>query len=280
LQETLIKQFLEAGVHFGHQTKRWNPKMKKFVFGEKGGIHIIDLQKTDRYLEEARNFLKEAASEGSCILFVGTKKQAQEIIEQEAKKCSMFYMSNRWLGGSLTNFKTIRKSVEKLKHLRQKKEGAETQKMSKKELARLNQELEKLLKNLSGIEDMERLPSAVFIIDSKREEIAVKEARKLGIPVVALVDTNCNPEKIDYPIPGNDDAIRSIKLITTLIAESIREGRDEFIKGAKIKDAKTEKQKAETKLSKNSSVKNKEEAREGKGGKETDKKKVQEKTKD
>lgn len=269
MQETLIKQFLEAGVHFGHQTKRWNPKMKKFVFGEKGGIHIIDLQKTDRYLEEARNFLKEAASEGSCILFVGTKKQAQEIIEQEAKKCSMFYISHRWLGGALTNFQTIRKSVEKLKHLRQKKEEAETHKMSKKELARLNQELEKLLKNLSGIEEMKKIPSAVFIIDSKREEIAVKEAKKLGIPVVALVDTNCNPEEIDYPIPGNDDAIRSIKLITTLIAESIREGHDEFIKGAKIKDAKAEKQKAETKLSENSSIKNKKEATEKKGGKKT-----------
>ncbi len=280
MQETLIKQFLEAGVHFGHQTKRWNPKMKKFVFGEKGGIHIIDLQKTDHYLEEARNFLKEAASEGSCILFVGTKKQAQEIIEQEAKKCSMFYINHRWLGGALTNFQTIRKSVEKLKHLRQKKEEAETQKISKKELSHLNKELEKLLKNLSGIEEMEKLPSAIFIIDSKREEIAVKEAKKLGIPVVALVDTNCNPEEIDYPIPGNDDAIRSIKLITTLIAESICKGRDEFIKGAKIKDAKAEKQKEETKLSKKLDVKNKEDSREKKGGKETDKKKAQEKTKD
>ncbi len=280
MQETLIKQFLEAGVHFGHQTKRWNPKMKKFVFGEKGGIHIIDLQKTDHYLEEARNFLKEAASEGSCILFVGTKKQAQEIIEQEAKKCSMFYINHRWLGGALTNFQTIRKSVEKLKHLRQKKEEAETQKMSKKELSRLNQELEKLLKNLSGIEEMERLPSAVFIIDSKREEIAVKEAKKLGIPVVALVDTNCNPEEIDYPIPGNDDAIRSIKLITTLIAESICKGHGEFIKGAKIKDAKAEKQKTEAKLSKNSGVKNKEGAKEKKAAKDVGKKKTQEKTKD
>jgi small subunit ribosomal protein S2 len=244
LEETLIKQFLEAGVHFGHQTKRWNPKMGRFVFGEKGGIHIIDLQKTAQYLEKAQNFLEEVAGNGGYILFVGTKKQAQKIIEEEAKRCFMFYVNYRWLGGTLTNFQTVRRSVEKLKSLREKKQEAETEKMSKKELARLNQELEKLQKNLVGIEGMEELPSAIFVVDSKREEIAIREANKLGIPVVALVDTNCDPEKIDYPIPGNDDAIRSIKLIASLIAESILEGRDKFIKEARVKEAKVEKQKA------------------------------------
>ncbi|MBU0683077.1 MAG: 30S ribosomal protein S2, partial [Candidatus Omnitrophica bacterium] len=234
LQDNLIKQFLEAGVHFGHQAKRWNPKMRGFVFGEKGGVHIIDLQKTSKRLEEARNFLRETALRGGGILFVGTKKQAQDIVEQETKRCSMYYINYRWLGGTLTNFETIRKSVAKMKSLRHKREQAEAEKMTKKEIAELNKELEKLERNLLGIEEMQEIPQAIFVIDAKREEIAIKEANKLNIPVVAVVDTNCDPDDIDYPIPANDDAIRAIKLITGLVTDSILEGREEFIKGPKI----------------------------------------------
>lgn len=238
MQENLIKQFLEAGVHFGHQARRWNPKMKSFVFGEKGGVHIIDLQKTAQSLDTACSFLRQTVASGGYILFVGTKKQAQEIIQQEAKRCFMFYVNYRWLGGTLTNFQTIRKSIEKMKLLRQKKEDVETdkEKLNKKELARLNKELDKLQKNLCGIEGLQTLPAALFIIDSKREEIAIREAKKLGIPVVAVIDTNCDPDEVDYPIPANDDAIRSIKLITSLIADSILEGYQEAAgKGQKIK---------------------------------------------
>lgn len=246
MQENLIKQFLEAGVHFGHQAKRWNPKMKSFIFGEKGGVHIIDLQKTARRLDAARSFLRETATRGGCVLFVGTKKQAQEIIQQEAKRCAMFYVNYRWLGGTLTNFQTICKSIEKMKLSRHKKENAEKEKMNKKELAHLNKDLEKLERNLCGIEGMQALPSALFVIDSKREEIAIKEAKKLGIPVVAIIDTNCDPDVVDYPIPANDDAIRSIKLVTSLVADSILEGWQEAAgNGPKIKKTETQEPQAQ-----------------------------------
>lgn len=242
MQESLIRQFLEAGVHFGHQTKRWNPKMHKFVFTSKGGIHIIDCRKTAQFLEAACNFVKETAGKGGCVLFVGTKKQSQDIIEQEAKRSGMFFIKNRWLGGTLTNFETIRKSVEKMKSLRKRKEEIVTERMTKKELAHLNKDLDKLQRNLLGIEEMRKLPAVLFVVDSKREEIAVKEAKKLGIPVTAIVDTNCDPDGIDYPIPANDDAIRSIKLITSLVADAVVNGREEFLRKLSLNQAKIEKE--------------------------------------
>ncbi len=224
----LIKQLLEAGVHFGHQTKRWNPKMKPFIFGEKSGIYIIDLEKTQKFLNDARVFLSETAAQGKSILFVGTKKQAQEVIEEEAKRCGAFFINHRWLGGLLTNFQTIKKSIKRYKEIDQMEKDGIFNSLTKKEIASLNKEREKLIKNLSGVIDMDRLPSAVFIIDSKKEETAVLEAKRLNIPVVALIDTNCDPELIDYPVPGNDDAIKSIKLITSFMAESVIDGKKRF----------------------------------------------------
>jgi small subunit ribosomal protein S2 len=224
----LIKQLLEAGVHFGHQTKKWNPKMKGYIFGEKSGIYIIDIQKTCVALEEACKFLQETVATGGYVLFVGTKKQAQNIIKEEAKRCGMFFVSERWLGGMLTNFQTIRKSVKRLKELEAMKEDGTFELLSKKEQSQLGKEMEKLVRNLEGVKQMNQLPDAVFVIDSKNEEIAVKEAVKLSIPVVALIDTNCDPDMIKFPVPGNDDAIRSIKLITSIITDSIAEGRRAF----------------------------------------------------
>ena len=218
-----MKELLEAGVHFGHQTKRWNPKMKKYIFGKRNGIYIIDLQKTLKLFKEASQFIADLAGQGKRILFVGTKRQAQDAILEEANRCGMFYVNNRWLGGTLTNFSTVRKSIERLKEI----EGilADTEKeMSKKERAQLDHEREKLQKNLIGIREMDGLPDALFVIDPKKEYIAVKEAKKLGIPVVAIVDTNCDPEDIDYVIPGNDDAIRAIRLFTQKIADAVLEG--------------------------------------------------------
>ena len=229
MAEELIKQLLEAGVHFGHQTKRWNPKMAPFIFGERSSIYIIDLEKTVEYLQRAREFLKELARKGEMVLFVGTKKQAQEIIREQACSCGMHYVSHRWLGGLLTNFSTVKKSVARLKDIEKMKEDGRMLSFTKQEFSLLLKEREKLEKNLGGIKDMERLPAALFVIDSKKEGLAVSEARKLGIPVVALIDTNCNPDRVDYPIPGNDDAIKSIRLITTLIAESLAEGRKGFL---------------------------------------------------
>ena len=218
-----MKELLEAGVHFGHQTKRWNPKMKKYIFGKRNGIYIIDLQKTLKLFKEASAFISDLASQGKRILFVGTKRQAQDAILEEANRCGMFYVNNRWLGGTLTNFSTVRRSIERLKELEAMLADTDKE-LSKKERASLDHEREKLQKNLIGIREMDALPDSLFVIDPKKEYIAVKEAKKLGIPVVAIVDTNCDPEDIDYVIPGNDDAIRAIRLFTQKIADAVLEG--------------------------------------------------------
>ena len=218
-----MKELLEAGVHFGHQTKRWNPKMKKYIFGKRNGIYIIDLQKTLKLFKEASAFVTELSAQGKRILFVGTKRQAQDAIVEEANRCGMFFVNNRWLGGTLTNFTTVRRSIERLKELEAVLNDAEKE-ISKKERAALSHERDKLQKNLVGIREMDSLPDAIFVIDPKKEYIAVKEAKKLGIPVVAIVDTNCDPEDIDHVIPGNDDAIRAIRLFTQKIADSVLEG--------------------------------------------------------
>jgi small subunit ribosomal protein S2 len=225
----LIKKLLEAGVHFGHQTKRWNPKMKPFIFGARSNIYIIDLEKTAECLNQARDFLHTIAAKGGRILFVGTKKQAQEIIAQEAKRSDMFYMNFRWPGGLLTNFETSRKSLEKLFNIERILDNGVASKLTKKEISLLQKERIKLDRSLSGIRLMKELPQAVFVIDPKKEEIAVQEARKLHIPVVGIVDTNCNPEMIDYPIPGNDDALKSIRLILSIITDSVVEGRKGYM---------------------------------------------------
>jgi len=220
-----MKQLLEAGVHFGHQTRRWNPKMAPYIFTERNGIYILDLQKTVKMIEQAYNFVRDLAAENKHILFVGTKKQAQESIETEAKRCGMFYVNQRWLGGMLTNYKTIRTRIERLKKLNEMESDGSFDLLPKKEVIKLRHERDKLEKNLGGIKDMKGLPSAVFIVDPKKEHIAVSEARILGIPIVAIVDTNCDPDEVDYVIPGNDDAIRAIKLITSKIADAVIEGR-------------------------------------------------------
>jgi small subunit ribosomal protein S2 len=218
-----MKELLEAGVHFGHQTKRWNPKMKKYIFGKRNGIYIIDLQKTLKLFKEASGFIANLASQGKRILFVGTKRQAQDAILEEANRCGMFYVNNRWLGGTLTNFSTVRKSIERLKEI-ESILGDTEKEMSKKERASMDKERDKLQKNLIGIREMDGLPDALFVIDPKKEYIAVQEAKKLGIPVVAIVDTNCDPQDINYVIPGNDDAIRAIRLFTQKIADACLEG--------------------------------------------------------
>lgn len=220
-----MKQLLEAGVHFGHQTRRWNPKMARFIFTERNGIYIIDLQKTVKKVEEAYAFLREVAASGQPILFVGTKKQAQNSIKEEALRCNMFYVNERWLGGMLTNFRTIQTRIARLKELETMFEDGTTAQYTKKEVILMKRELEKLEKNLGGIKDMKKLPGAIFIIDSKKEEIAISEARKLHIPVVATVDTNCDPDLVDYPIPANDDAIRAVKLLAGKMADAVLEGR-------------------------------------------------------
>jgi small subunit ribosomal protein S2 len=220
-----LKELLEAGVHFGHQTKRWNPKMKKFIFGERNGIHIIDLQKTLKKFNEACDFIKGITAKGEAVLFVGTKRQAQEAIEQESKRCGMFYVNQRWLGGMLTNFKTIKKSISKLKKLDTDKANGVFELLPKKEVIKLEKERTQLQKLLGGIREMNALPGALFVIDSKKELIGINEARRLGIPVVAVVDTNCDPDEVDYIIPGNDDAIRAIKLLTLKTADAVIEGK-------------------------------------------------------
>ena len=231
VESTLMKSLLEAGVHFGHETKRWNPKMKKYIFGSKNGIYIIDLEKTQNSLLKACSFLKSVASSGGYILFVGTKKQAQDIIKEEASRCGMFYVNQRWLGGMLTNYQTIKKGIKRLLDIERMKEDGTMAKLSKKEVSALNKELFKLNKNLEGIRSMDKLPKVMFVVDAKKEEIAVKEANTLKIPVVALVDTNSDPDKIEYVVPGNDDAIRSIKLVTSTIADSILAGKEAFKAG-------------------------------------------------
>jgi small subunit ribosomal protein S2 len=225
-----MKQLLEAGVHFGHQTRRWNPKMKPYIFADKNGIYIIDLQKTVRMFKRAYQFVRETVGGGKKVLFIGTKRQAQESIQEEAGRCGMPYVNHRWLGGMLTNFQTIRKGIERLKELEAMSEDGRINDYPKKEILQLEKEKGKLKKNLGGIKDMGGLPGSVFVVDSRREYIAVKEARKLGIPVVAIVDTNCDPDEVDYVIPGNDDAIRAIRLFSSLMADACAEGvalRDE-----------------------------------------------------
>jgi len=219
-----MKELLEAGVHFGHQTKRWNPKMKEFIFGERNGIYIIDLQKTLKMFKEASKFVQDLAADGRIILFVGTKRQAQDAIAEEAQRCSMFYVNQRWLGGLLTNWITVQKSVKRLKELDEMATDGRYDLLPKKEVIKLERERKHLQANLAGIKNMTRLPDAIFVIDSNKEQIAVKESRKLGIPVVAVVDTNCDPSEVDYVIPGNDDALRAIRLFTSKISESIAEG--------------------------------------------------------
>ena len=225
----LIKQLLEAGVHFGHQTKRWNPKMKKFIFGERSGIYIIDLEKTEECINRARDFLLDITSKGEFVLFVGTKKQAQEVMLQEAIRCGMYYVTERWPGGLLTNFLTIKKSINRLKDIEKMKEDGTFQKFTKKEVAHLEKELGKLKKNFSGIVQMERMPKAMFVVDTKKEETAVREAGRLSIPIIGLIDTNSNPDMIAYPVPGNDDATKSIRMVVSLIADTIIEGRKRFL---------------------------------------------------
>ena len=220
-----IKQLLEAGVHFGHHTRRWNPKMAEYIFTERNGIYIIDLQKTAKKFEEAYMFARDISTEGGSILFVGTKKQATDAIREEAQRCGMYYVNVRWLGGMLTNFKTIKKSIARLEQLEKMKEDGTFDLLPKKEVAGLTKEMDNLEKNLGGIKTMEQLPSAIFIVDTKKEHNAVLEAKRLGIPVIAIVDTNCDPDDADYIIPGNDDAIRAIKLISGAIADAVIEGK-------------------------------------------------------
>ncbi len=221
-----MKEFLEAGVHFGHQTRRWNPKMKEFIYGERNGIYIIDLQKTLKQFKEAAKYVAELAAEGKTILFVGTKRQAQEAIAEEATRCQMFYVNHRWLGGLLTNNSTIQKSIQRLKEIEEMSRDGRYELLTKKEVQRLERERLHLDQNLAGIKDMPGLPDALFVVDSNKEEIAVKEAAKLGIPVVGIVDTNCDPDLVDYVIPGNDDALRAIRLFTSRIADSVLEGKN------------------------------------------------------
>ncbi len=220
-----MKQLLEAGVHFGHQTRRWNPKMAEYIFTERNGIYIIDLQKTVKKIEEAYYFVRDMAAEGGTILFVGTKKQAQDAIREEAERTGMFYVNARWLGGMLTNFKTIKRRIDRLYQLKKMREDGTMELLPKKEVIKLNLEEEKLEKFLGGIKEMKELPSALFIVDPRKEKNAILEAKKLGIPVIAIVDTNCDPEEADFPIPGNDDAIRAVKLIVSTIGNAVIEGR-------------------------------------------------------
>lgn len=220
-----MKQLLEAGVHFGHQTRRWNPKMKEYIFTERNGIYIIDLQKTVKKVDEAYSFIREVAANGQDVLFVGTKKQAQDAIKEEAQRVNMFYVNNRWLGGMLTNFKTIRKRIDRLTQLHKMEEDGTFDLLPKKEVSKLKGEMDKLEKFLGGIKELKRLPGAMFVVDPRKEKIAIAEAKRLNIPVVAIVDTNCDPDEVDYVIPGNDDAIRAVKLIAGAMADAILEGR-------------------------------------------------------
>ena len=236
-----MKQLLEAGVHFGHQTRRWDPKMAEYIFQARNGIHIIDLQKTSKKLDEAYAFLKEQAEEGKTVLFVGTKKQAQECVKEAAEKCGMYYVDQRWLGGMLTNFDTIRARVQRLKDLEAMQKDGTFDVLPKKEVILLKKEMEKLERNLGGIKEMDKIPGVIFLVDPKKERIAVLEAKKLNIPVIGLVDTNCNPEEVDYAIPGNDDAIRAVKLIADVMANAVIEGRQ----GESFETTETEEQEVE-----------------------------------
>jgi len=229
-----MKQLLEAGVHFGHQTRRWNPKMKRFIFTERNGIYIIDLQKTVRLMETAYQFIRSVVANKGKVLFVGTKKQAQDAVKEEALRCGMFYVNHRWLGGTLTNFKTIRKRIDRLHELHRMEEEGVFDVLPKKEVILLKKEQAKLEKFLGGIKGMEKLPNALFVVDPRKERIAVLEARKLKIPVVSIIDTNCDPDEVDYAIPGNDDAIRAVRLFTSKIADAVLEGSRAFLGEAKV----------------------------------------------
>ncbi len=235
-----MKQLLEAGVHFGHQTRRWNPKMNEYIYMERNGIHIIDLQKTVKKIDEAYAFVQQVAAESGTVLFVGTKKQAKDAIAEEAQRCGMFYVNNRWLGGMLTNYQTIRTRIQRMNELNEKEANGTFDYLPKKEVVKLKLERDKLEKNLAGIRAMDRLPNVVFVVDPKAEKNAVLEERKIGIPVIGIVDTNCDPEDVDYPIPANDDAIRAIKLITSKMADAViegREGADEYAKKIAAEEA-------------------------------------------
>ena len=240
-----MKQLLEAGEHFGHQTRRWNPKMAKYIFTERNGIYIIDLQKTVKKLDEAYMFVRDVAAEGGTILFVGTKKQAGDSVREEAERCGMYYVNARWLGGMMTNFNTIRRRIQRLSQLRKMEEDGTFELLPKKEVIKLHLEIEKLEKFLGGIKTMEKLPKALFIVDPRKERIAVAEAKKLGIPIIAIVDTNCDPDEIDYVIPGNDDAIRAVKLIAGAMANAVIEGRQGQEEAAPEEEAAAEKAEAE-----------------------------------
>ncbi len=229
-----MKQLLEAGVHFGHQARRWNPKMERYIFGERNGVYIIDLQKTVQQVNTVYHFVREMVEEGEPILFVGTKRQAQEVVREQATRCGMFYVTNRWLGGTLTNYETIKKSIRRLKRIEKMEQDGDFGDMGKKEISRLLKEKAKLDKNLSGLKDMPRLPGAVFIIDTKKEAIAVAETQKLKIPSIGIVDTNCDPDEVTYPVPGNDDAIRAIKLFTTIIADAVLDGKARVLEGREV----------------------------------------------
>jgi len=234
MAEVSMKQLLEAGVHFGHQTSRWNPKMKPYIFGARNGIYIVDLQQTVKLLQDAYAFVRDLAASGGTLLCVGTKKQAQDAVQEEADRCGAFYVSNRWLGGTLTNFQTIKASVERLRKLEEMLEDpSQTEGLKKRELLEMSRERERLLHTLGGIKSMRKLPDALFVIDTIKEDIAVREANKLGIPVVAVVDTNCDPDMIDYRIPGNDDAIRAIRLFCAAVADAVIEGKSQFEERAK-----------------------------------------------
>ena len=235
-----IKELLEAGVHFGHQTRRWNPKMKEYIFGERNGIHIIDLQKTLKLFKDAAKFVSDLAIRGKVILFVGTKRQAQEAIAEEAKRCSMFYVNQRWLGGLLTNWVTIQKSIKRLKELDEMAVDGRFELLPKKEVIRLERERRHLEQNLAGIKEMQALPDALFVVDSNKEQIAVRESRRMGIPVVAIVDTNCDPDEVDSMIPGNDDALRAIRLFTSKVADAVIEGRQMLERAQEAEKAATE----------------------------------------
>ncbi len=237
-----MKQLLEAGVHFGHQTRRWNPKMAEYIYTERNGIYIINLQKTAKKIEEAYSFVKDIAENGGDVLFVGTKKQAQDSIKEEAERAGMYFVNARWLGGMLTNFKTIKKRIERLTQLREMEADGTFDLLPKKEVVKLKLEIEKLDKYLGGIKDMKKLPGALFVVDPRKEKIAVSEAHKLGIPVVAIVDTNCDPDEVDYVIPGNDDAIRAVKLIASTIANAVIEGRqgEDAVAAFKVNDEEDE----------------------------------------
>jgi len=245
MAEVTMKELLEAGVHFGHETKRWDARMKPYIFGARNGIYIIDLQKTVQLFKETYQFVRDITSKGEYVLFVGTKKQAQESILEESTRCKMFYVNQRWLGGMLTNFQTIKRSIDRLKKLEAMKNEEIYNLLPKKEILELEKERVKLERTLGGIKNMDRLPGAIFVVDPKKEKIAVNEARKIGIPSIGVVDTNCNPEEVDYLIPGNDDAIRAIRLISSKIADAVNEGRQIYEKQMQIEGAKEEKEAAE-----------------------------------